>query len=96
VAADTKLPAEVTAQPGRALYADEGGRALISRLLAAAPGRLRPGGRVLAEIDPSMAAAMAERVQGVFAGSRLHRDAGGRERVIEAWSSLPTNSEPSA
>jgi release factor glutamine methyltransferase len=86
VAAEARLPAEVTAQPARALYAAEGGRALVARLLAEAPGRLRPGGRVLAEIDSAIASAVAEIAQAGFAGSRIHRDAGRRERVIEAWS----------
>lgn len=72
-----RLPAEVTAQPAQALYAAEGGAALVARLLAEAPPRLRPGGRVLAEIDPSIA--------GRFAGHRIHRDLGGRERVLETW-----------
>ena len=90
-----KLPAEVNAQPARALYADEGGAALVRRLLAEAPARLRPGGRVLAEVDPAIAA-VAGRAARDFAGHRIHRDAGGHVRVLEAWSSIPTNSEPSA
>jgi len=96
VASAARLPAEVTAQPGHALYADEGGAALVRRLLAEAPARLRPGGRVLAEIDTAIAATMSELAARHFAGQRIHRDAGGRERVLEAWSSIPTNSEPSA
>lgn len=80
VEAGAQLPAEVTAQPAHALYADEGGAALVRRLLAEAPARLRPGGRVLAEIDPSIASSVAT------AQSRIHRDLGGHERVLEAWS----------
>lgn len=95
VAAGAKLPAEVTAQPARALFAGEGGAALVTRLLAEAPQRLRAGGRVLAEIDPSIAHAAAGAAHG-FAGHRIHRDVAGRERVIEAWSFIPTKSEPSA
>jgi release factor glutamine methyltransferase len=86
VASGARLPAEVAAQPARALYADEGGTALVRRLLAEASPRLRPGGRVLAEIDPAIAAAMSELAARDFAGHRIHRDAGGHERVIEAWS----------
>ncbi len=96
VASGARLPAEVTAQPARALYADEGGAALVRRLLAEAPARLLPGGRVLAEIDPAIAATMSELAARDFSGQRIHRDAGGRERVLEAWSSIPTSSEPSA
>ena len=85
VPAGARLPAEVTAQPAGALYADEGGAALIARLLAQVPGRLAPGGRVLAELDPSIAGDVVARATG-FGGHRLHRDAGGHERVLEAWS----------
>jgi release factor glutamine methyltransferase len=86
VPADARLPAEVTAQPAGALYAEEGGAALVRRLLAETPGRLRPGGRVLAEIDPSIASAVSEIAAARFGKQQVHRDASGRERVLEAWS----------
>jgi release factor glutamine methyltransferase len=86
VDAGAELPAEVTAQPERALYAGEAGAALVGRLLAEAPGRLRKGGRVLAELDPSILPAAVEVAARGFAGHRVHRDAGGHERVLEAWS----------
>lgn len=85
VDAGTRLPAEVAAQPGRALYAGDGGAALVVRLLADAPAKLRAGGRLLLEIDPAISERVTEAAQGGFAGSRIHRDAGGRERVLEAW-----------
>jgi release factor glutamine methyltransferase len=79
------LPAEVTAQPSRALYADQGGEALVARLLGEVPARLKAGGRVLAEIDPSIAESL-ERIAGQrFTGHRIHRDLGGHVRVLEAW-----------
>ncbi|HSS62492.1 MAG TPA: peptide chain release factor N(5)-glutamine methyltransferase [Candidatus Limnocylindrales bacterium] len=96
VSAGARLPAEVAAQPARALYAQEGGAALVSRLLAEAPARLNPGGRLLAEIDPAIAASIQEVATRNFAGHRVHRDLGGHERVLESWSFIPTNSEPSA
>jgi len=83
VALGAKLPAEVAAQPSGALYAAEGGAELVRRLLVDAPARLAPGGRVLAEVDPSIVPALEV---GRFAGHRLHRDAGGHDRVLEAWS----------
>jgi len=86
VAAEAKLPAEVTAQPARALYAGDGGSALVVRLLADVPARLSPGGKVLAEIDPTIASAVSDVAGRCFAGWRIHRDTGGRERVLEAWS----------
>ena len=85
VSAETRLPVEVTAQPARALYADAGGTALIARLLADAPGHLLPGGRVLAEVDPTIAKAVVAGASG-FSGHRLLRDLRGHERVLEAWS----------
>jgi release factor glutamine methyltransferase len=85
IAADAELPAEVTAQPARALYADAGGASLVHGLLAQAPERLRVGGRVLAEIDPTILSTVEEVARKAFAGHRIHRDAGGHERVVEAW-----------
>jgi release factor glutamine methyltransferase len=85
VASGARLPAEVTAQPARALYAEEAGAALVRRLLAEAPASLEPRGRVLAEIDPSIAATMSELAARDFTGHKIHRDAGGRERVLETW-----------
>lgn len=85
VAARARLPAEVTAQPAGALYADEHGTAMVRRLLAEAPARLAQGGRVLAEIDPSIVETVTEIAAGRFANHQVHRDAGGHERVLEAW-----------
>ena len=96
LSAGARLPAEVAAQPAGALYASDGGAALVTRLLDEAPARLRPGGRVLAELDPSIAGVVAETTVRKFAGHRMHRDLGGHDRVLEAWSPVPTNSEPSA
>ena len=85
VAAGSRLPAEVVAQPARALYAEAGGSALVTRLLDDAPARLSSGGRVLAELDPSILAAAVAAAEGGYAGHRVHRDLAGHERVIEAW-----------
>ena len=85
VAAVSLLPAEVTAQPARALYAEGGGSGLVTRLLDESRGRLTSGGRVLAEIDPAIAAAVSESAERNFAGHRLHRDARGHDRVLETW-----------
>ena len=96
VAGDRKLPAAVVAQPAHALYAEQGGAAIVTRLLDEAPARLRQGGRVLAEVDPSILPAVLDVASRGFAGNRVHRDAGGHERVLEAWSYVPPNPEPSA
>ena len=96
VAAGSRLAAEVVAQPAGALYAEAGGSALVTRLLEQAPARLNAGGRVLAELDPSILSLAVSAASRSFAEHRVHRDLAGHERVIEAWSSIPTNSEPSA
>ena len=80
------LPPEVRAQPASALFAGDGGAELIARLLLAAPRHLRPGGRVLVEIDPAILEPVLSATEGVYAEHRVHRDLGGHERVVEAWS----------
>ncbi len=96
VAPGTDLPPEVTAQPAGALYADRDGAAIVLRLLAAAPARLNPGGRLLVEVSPGILAAVTEAAARAFSNHETHRDLGGHARVVEAWSSIPTSSEPSA
>ena len=86
VAAGASLPAEVRSQPSVALYAGSDGAELVARLLEAAPARLNPGGRVLAEIDPAIVASVAGIAETNFAGHRIHNDVAGHERVLEAWS----------
>lgn len=86
LAAGIPLPAAVLAQPRVALYAGDGGAALIIRLLETAPARLNPGGRVLLELDPSIVASATEVADRSFAGRRIHADLAGHERVLEAWS----------
>ena len=82
VCGQADLPSEVRAQPATALFAADGGAALVSRLLAEAPRHLSHGGRLLAEID----AAILPALQVPFTGHKVHRDLDGRERVLEAWS----------
>jgi release factor glutamine methyltransferase len=86
VAPGSDLPAEVTAQPRTALYADGGGTELVLRLVAAAPARLNPGGRLLAEVSPEIVSLITEAAARSFSNHSVHRDLGGRERVVEAWS----------
>ena len=86
LAAETKLAAEVVAQPAAALYSEQGGAALVTRLLGEAPARLAPGGRILAEIDPAILDAATAAAARSFPHHRVHRDLAGHERVIEAWS----------
>jgi release factor glutamine methyltransferase len=75
----TALPAEVSAQPGIALF---GGARLVNRLLEAGPRLLAPGGIALLEVDPAI---VGDLVVPGFAGWKLLKDLGGHERVLEAW-----------
>ena len=84
VACGTALPVEVVAQPAHALFAENGGAALIKRLLGEAPAKLVSGGAVFAEIDPSLQQVLLGALEG-YAGHRFHRDLGGNVRVLEAW-----------
>ena len=84
VAEGTALPPEVLAQPAHALFAAEGGTALLRRLLGAAPSRLVVGGALMAEIDASLQDALLGGLEG-YAGHRFHRDLSGNLRVLEAW-----------
>ena len=86
LAAGARLPAEVVAQPGVALYAGEEGSGLVTRLLETAPARLNPGGRVLLEVDPAILSSALEVADRNFAGRRVHLDLAGHKRVLEAWS----------
>jgi release factor glutamine methyltransferase len=86
VAAGSRLAPEVVAQPAGALYAEDGGAALVTRLLDEAPSRLNPGGRVLAELDPAILSAVKDSAARNYGGHKIHRDLGGHERVLEAWS----------
>lgn len=75
------LPAEVLAQPHHALFAEDGGMALVRRLLADAPAKLAAGGCLLAEVDP----AFQDRLDlSAYDGHRFHRDLAGHVRVVEA------------
>jgi release factor glutamine methyltransferase len=72
-------------EPAVALYAGADGFALLRRLLAQAPARLRPGGRLLAEIDPDQAALALTTAAQVAPGwpAAVHSDYAGRPRLLE-------------
>ena len=82
----SSLPAEVVAQPRGALNAGPDGYELVARLLEIAPARLNPGGRLLAELDPSILADVIDAAGRSFSHRQIHHDLGGHERVLEAWS----------
>lgn len=71
-------------QPAVALFAGPRGGELIERLLESAPAHLNPGAIVLAEIDPVIVTDVLDVAKRTFATTRVHRDLGGHERVLEA------------
>ena len=82
VAEGAAVSADVAAQPGHALFASDGGVALVERLLAEAPARLTPGGGVLAELDEAVGTSLD---LSAYAGHRFYRDLSGLMRLLEAW-----------
>lgn len=76
------LSADVLAQPHVALFAGQGGAALVRKLFADAPARLAPEGVVFAEIGPGLE---HEFDLSAYAGHRVHTDLAGLPRVVEAW-----------
>lgn len=83
VARSAELPREVLAEPAHALFADDGGAALVARLLTQSPDHLATGGVVLAELDEAVSRRLGSLEQ--FARHELRRDLAGRVRVLEAW-----------
>lgn len=80
------LPRDVLAhEPRRALDGGPRGTTVLVRAAEAAARRLRHGGTVLLELGGDQATEMADRLRdlGMF-GVRVHRDADGRDRAIEA------------
>ena len=79
------LPPEVLAQPRRALFTGAGGAELLLRLVRGAPRRLRPGGVLLAELDPNLVPVVRAAAEEGFTEVRVHCDLAGLERLLEAW-----------
>jgi len=94
VAPGAELPREVLAEPPHALFADDGGAALVNRLLADGPAHLAPGGVVLAELDDAVSGRLIPLDD--YSGHELRRDLAGHVRVLEArLGSTPRNSASS-
>jgi release factor glutamine methyltransferase len=80
------LPRDVLAyEPGRALEGGPGGTVLLDRAVVAAGRWVAPRGMVLLEIGGDQAGAV-EATLGTagFSDVRIHRDADGQDRAIEA------------
>ena len=72
-------------EPHGALFAGEDGLAVTERLIAAAPGCLRPGGWLVLEADESAAEEVAGGLRGdAWEDVECFRDLAGRPRVVRA------------
>lgn len=82
---DLAAQPELGWEPRLALDGGPDGLDAYRRLLEAAPGRLRPGGRLLFEIGAEQGEAALALARRAFAEGevRLHRDYAGRDRVVE-------------
>jgi release factor glutamine methyltransferase len=79
------LAPELLAEPAGALFADDGGLALVKRLIRVAPDHLaRPGGVLMLEVGMGQTAAVAQLMRDarISDGVTIHRDLAGLERVV--------------
>jgi release factor glutamine methyltransferase len=81
------LPRDVIAnEPRHALDGGPGGTAVLLRAAEAAARLLAPGGVVLLELGGDQSDEVASALgRAGLVGIRVHRDADGRDRAIEAW-----------
>jgi len=70
-------------EPALALFAPEGGLAVIRRALEHTAEHLAPGGHALYELDPRQARAVAGRLAELGFQAAVRRDLAGRERIVE-------------
>jgi release factor glutamine methyltransferase len=70
-------------EPAVALFAADGGFAVIDRALEALPQHLAPGGFAIFELDPRQAARAAEKLEKIGFAAAIRRDLAGRERFAE-------------
>ncbi len=80
------LPRDVRAhEPRRAIDGGWGGTAVLARAVRASARLLRPGGMVLLELGGDQADAIGDALAGAgFSDVRVHRDAEGHDRAVEA------------
>jgi len=72
-------------EPRLALWADDGGLAVVSRVAREGFGRLRPGGVLLCEISAEQGAAAAALFRSAgFVSVEVRQDYAGRDRVVVA------------
>jgi len=76
-------PEVALCEPALALFAPDGGFAVIDRALDALPDHLGPGGRAIFELDPRQSSRAAEKLAALGFAAAIRRDLTGRERFVE-------------
>ena len=76
-------PEVALCEPAAALFAPDGGFAVIGRALEALPEHLVPGGFAIFELDPRQAPRAAEKLEKLGFAAKIRRDLAGRERFAE-------------
>lgn len=73
-------------EPAGALFAGDGGRAVLARIVAGAPAHLRPGGLLALEVGLGQAEGVAAEIEatGAFEAPRIVQDLTGRPRIVAA------------
>lgn len=80
-----RLDPELAHEPERALFAGPEGLDVLTPLVAGAPARLRPGAALAVEIGAGQAEAVGALCRGAgLEAVEVHRDLGGRPRVVTA------------
>ena len=75
-------------EPALALFAPDGGFAVMNRALDALPAHLAPGGRAIFELDPRQAAVVSEKLAALGFEPAIRCDLTGRERFVEGVAAL--------
>ncbi len=79
------LAPELRHEPAAALYAGPDGAAFLRRIVHEAPQVLVPGGLLALELSPEQAEELTQCLaRSGYEGAKLHRDLGGRARVVTA------------
>ena len=76
-------PEVALCEPAAALFAPDGGFAVIDRALEALPEHLVPGGFAIFELDPRQASRAAAKLEKLGFAAKIRRDLAGRERFAE-------------
>jgi release factor glutamine methyltransferase len=77
------LAPELRHEPALALFAPEGGTALLRRIAREAPARLAPGGLLALELAPAQAGDVTQCLRAAgFVAIEQHRDLAGRVRAV--------------